>query len=218
MKRELRYLTLQDVEIRSEDNKKTLRGYAAVYNSPSKDLGFIEVLAPGAFSDTVNQDVRALINHDSNLVLGRTKSGTLRLEDDEIGLRFEVDLPDTQYARDLAVSIERGDVNQCSFGFSVKKGGDNFSRTSDGQALRTITKVDRLYDVSAVTYPAYEATTVSLRSLIQERGLTDEESQALGELLNEDGALAGTETPSPQAPAGLPTEHLYRLLDIAERS
>lgn len=179
-------MTLEAVELRADEEKRTLTGYAAVFNARSNDMGFYEVIKPGAFTSTLSQDVPALFNHDSNYVMGRTSSGTLRLEEDEKGLRFEVDVPNTTWANDLLVSIQRGDIKGCSFAFSVAKGGDTFERDASGKALRTISKVERLYDVSpAVTNPAYKDTSVSLRSLIEERGLSDDEKQALSELIED---------------------------------
>lgn len=134
-------------------------GYAAKYNTRSQDLGgFVETLAPGAFARAIREahDVRAVINHDANLILGRTAAGTLTLEDDNTGLRYEVVLPDTSYARDLAESMRRGDINQSSFSFRVLD--QDWSHDTDERALRTITDV-YLYDVSPVTYPAYLDTT-----------------------------------------------------------
>jgi HK97 family phage prohead protease len=155
----------------------TIRGYAARFNSPSSPIGgrFIERIAPGAFDDVLADDVRALINHDPSLILGRSIAGTLRLSVDGQGLAYEVDLPDTAYARDLATSIGRGDINQSSFGFSLELDGEEWSRGDNGMKVRTITKVKRLYDVSPVTYPAYPEATVGLRSL---QRFEEAESQA----------------------------------------
>ena len=156
----------QELRVKRDDGAPTkLEGYAAVFNSDSCDLGgFIERLSPGCFSANLatNPDVRALINHDPNLVLGRTKAGTLRLKEDNIGLRFECDLPDTQAARDLSVLIDRGDVSQSSFAMTV----DNcdWTELAGGKWTRTI-KQASLYDTSCVVYPAYEASSCSVRSL-----------------------------------------------------
>lgn len=149
------------IEWRAEEKK--IVGYAAVFNSPT-DIGgmFREQIKPGAFRDAIERDdVRALIDHDSTLVLGRNKAGTLRLEEDEKGLRIEIDPPDTQYARDLMVSMERGDISQMSFGFIARKQEWD---DSDEPPLRTVEDVE-LFDVSVVTYPAYPETSAALRSL-----------------------------------------------------
>ncbi len=103
------------------------------------------------------------MNHDASLILGRTRSGTLRLSQDETGLAFECDLPDTQAARDLAVSIERSDIDQCSFGMFVDD--QEWENAPDGTWLRTI-KAASLYDVSPTTFPAYPATNVAMRSVM----------------------------------------------------
>lgn len=156
------------LEVRGEGETRTLVGYAAKFGVRSEDLGgFVESIAPGAFDRAISEehDVRALWNHNPDVVLGRTKSGTLRLSVDEVGLRIETDLPDTQAARDLRVSVARGDVSQMSFGFRTK--GDEW-RTEDGVPYRTLTDLD-LFDVSPVTYPAYPQTEVSVRALDQAR-------------------------------------------------
>ena len=141
----------------------TLSGYAAKFNTRSEMMfGFVEQVAPGAFDSALDGDTRALFNHDPNLLLGRTTSGTCRISVDGIGLRYEVDLPDTQYAEDLAKSVERGDVTQSSFAFHAIE--DVWEENPDGSWTRTILKVDRLYDVSPVTYPAYPDATVGMRS------------------------------------------------------
>lgn len=167
--KEKRVLT-QPIELRAaEDGTRTVRGYASVFDRDSENLGgFIERIAPGAFDGTDMSDVRALFNHDDNKVLARTASGTLRLGVDERGLFYEFDLPNTSYARDLAELMDRGDVNQSSFGFTISAGGDEWD-WSEKPARRTITKIDRLFDVSVVTYPAYPDATVALRKLEQQQ-------------------------------------------------
>lgn len=154
-------------EVRAGENGKTIAGYAALFNSTA-DIGgaFREVIAPGAFTETLKGDVRALIDHDSGRVIGRTKAGTLRLNEDEKGLAVEIDLPDTSDGRDLAVSLERGDISGMSFGFRVTH--DEWDEDSN-PPTRTIHKVE-LFEVSAVAFPAYEDTELALRSLNDERG------------------------------------------------
>lgn len=149
-----------------DDGKKTMRGHAAVFGQLSEDLGgFREQISPGAFADAIGtDDVRALFNHDPNFVLGRNRSKTLRLSEDATGLAIEIDPPDTQYARDLLVSMERGDITQMSFGFSARPGGQDWAKNDAGQTVRTLKKV-RLFDVSPVTYPAYPQTDVAVREL-----------------------------------------------------
>jgi len=161
--KETRTFTLENVEVREEDGKSIVVGYGSVFNSLSNNLGgFRELISPKAFDGRLEDDVRFLFNHDANYIMGRTISGTLKLRTDEKGLRYEVDLPDTQAGRDLKVSMQRGDVTQSSFAFTVEE--DSWEKTTDG-TIRTIDKVSRLYDVSAVTYPAYEDATVALRSM-----------------------------------------------------
>lgn len=160
---------LEGAEVRAEtgeDGQTVLRGYAAVFGVLSNDLGgFREIVRPRAFDRALTgADVRCLINHDATKVLGRTRPGTLRLSIDAKGLRFECDAPATSYAVDLATSIRRGDIDGCSFRFYVAKNGDVWQRQPDGQIVRELLEVD-IDDVSIVTYPAYRATEVSVRSL-----------------------------------------------------
>lgn len=147
------------IEVReSEGDEMTLEGYAAVYNSET-DLGhFREVIKPGAFDDVLDNDVRALINHDPNLILGRTNNGTLELSVDERGLKYKVKLGNQQYAKDFYESVKRGDISQSSFAFTIDKQSWNEERT-----VRSVDKVRQLLDVSPVTYPAYAAATVQAR-------------------------------------------------------
>ncbi|MED4701619.1 HK97 family phage prohead protease [Lysinibacillus capsici] len=163
--KEIRTLDIQGLQTRSQGDSESnvIEGYAAVFNSPTNIWGmFTEIIAPGAFADAIasNDDIRALFNHDWNNVLGRTKSGTLRLSEDARGLKFEVDLPNTTLARDLSESLRRGDISQCSFGFVPT------SETWDYEPeipVRTINTVE-LHEISVVSIPAYEDTEVSLRS------------------------------------------------------
>jgi HK97 family phage prohead protease len=166
----------------SAGDEFALVGRAAAYNSWSRDLGgFREILKPGTFSRSVRNgdDVKALFNHDPSRILGRTKSGTLTLQDTENGLRFRVQLDkNSQQHRDLYCLVQRGDLDSCSFAFVVPPGGQQWSEGPDPEdaskriALRTITDVD-LKDVSIVTEPAYEATSVSARSKPTDYGTLD---------------------------------------------
>lgn len=150
-------------------------GHPSVFNQWT-DIGgwFQERVAPGAFSDSIlEDDIRALFNHDANIVLGRNKAKTLRLSEDEHGLRMEIDPPDTQAARDLVVSLERGDISGGSIGFWVLK--QEWDESTD-ILKRTILKAS-LFDVSPVTFPAFPQTDVGLRSLPQ--GIPAEIAQRL---------------------------------------
>lgn len=162
-KLERRAFVVREVRAEGGDGKaKRLVGHAAVFDTPA-DLGwFTEKVARGAFAETIKvDDVRALFNHNPNFVLGRNVAGTLRMSEDDKGLAIEIDMPDTQVARDLLVSIERKDVSQMSFGFEVIE--EMWERTKDGPDVRTLKKV-RLWDVSPVTFPAYVETDVAQRS------------------------------------------------------
>lgn len=163
------------VEIRREQRQDgegeqvTLVGYAAVYDQETNIGGwFREVIRPGAFDRAVRegQDVRALFNHDANHVLGRSKSGTLRMQSDDKGLRVEIDLPDTQSARDVVTSIERGDVDGMSFAFRAVR--EAWDETDPEDPLRELLDMD-ISDASVVTYPAYEGTSIAKRSLEEAR-------------------------------------------------
>jgi uncharacterized protein len=152
------------MESKEGEESRSMVGHAAVFNERT-DIGgwFDEVIESGAFKSSIKKDdVRALFNHDENYVLGRNKAGTLKLSEDDHGLKVKIEPPDTQYARDLAVSIERGDINQMSFAFQVLD--EEWIRGEKKEAdLRKIKKV-RLFDVSPVTFPAYEGTDIAMRS------------------------------------------------------
>lgn len=153
---------VRPLEIRAGDEQRTVAGYAAVFGSAA-DIGgqFREIIVPGAFRDAVRGDVRALIEHDSGRVIGRTTAGTLRLSEDDVGLAVEIDLPDTQDGRDLATLIARGDISGMSFGFIVTH--QQWDETGD-IPTRTIEAVD-LREVSVVAFPAYDGTSIALRAL-----------------------------------------------------
>tara|TARA_R110000744_G_scaffold260367_1_gene375332 strand:+ start:70 stop:1116 length:1047 start_codon:yes stop_codon:yes gene_type:complete len=160
----------EGVELREDGDTLTAVGYAATFNRLSQNLGgFVERVAPGAFTKTVQEaDVRALFNHEPDHLLGRSTTGTLRMSEDAHGLRYEIDLPPTTLGRDVAALLRRGDISGSSFGFRTI--GDGWSETEDGYPLRTLTEV-ALRDVGPVTFPAYSSTEASLRSLADEREL-----------------------------------------------
>lgn len=171
------------IEVREENDSAKIIGHAAVFNSLSENLGgFREKINPGAFDEVLTDDVRALFNHDSNKVLGRTKSGTLRLSVDERGLRYEIDPPETSTAKDLMELLRRGDVDQSSFGFIV---GEDDWEERDGEMFRTITKVKRLFDISPVTYPAYPDADAAKRELEQIKKEKKQEDEQRSDLLIE---------------------------------
>lgn len=159
---ERRYFS-QPLEYREEGEERSFEGYAVIFNSAT-DLGFFsEEISPGAFEDVMNDDVRGLFNHDPDVILGRAKSGTMKLTVDKTGVRYKIDYNpnDPDHVR-VMEKVKRGDVSQSSFAFSIK---DATWSTRDGKDHRTIEKLSRWYDVSPVTYPAYQDTTVAARSL-----------------------------------------------------
>ena len=167
-KKETRVLSNPEFRFKEEDGN-TLFGYAARFDSEAVLTHpvhgeFTERISPGAFGNVLNADVRALLNHDPNFVFGRTKSGTLRLSEDDNGLKTENNLPETQAAKDLKISVERGDITQQSFGFVVGK--DEWSEDPETKKVtRNIKEIEKLFNISYVTYPAYPDTEVALRSL-----------------------------------------------------
>ena len=165
--------TMGTIQVReSEGDEMTLEGYAAVYNTET-DLGhFREVIKPGAFDDVLTNDVRALINHNPDLIIGRTTNGTLELSVDERGLKYKVTLGEQQYAKDFYESVKRGDISQSSFAFTIDKQSWNEERT-----VRSVDKVRQLLDVSPVTYPAYAAATVQARDQQPEVETVEEVSE-----------------------------------------
>ena len=170
-----------ELRVAVKADKPVIKGYAAKFRTLSEPMPIIrdgekigtfrEQLMPGCFASAIPvSDIRSLFNHDPNLILGRTASGTLSVYEDETGLAFECDPPDTTYSRNLQISMNRGDVNQCSFGFSVAEGGDTYAKdTAYPDAwIRSIHRVAKLYDTSPVTYPAYVDTQCAVRSLLNE--------------------------------------------------
>ena len=162
------------------DNKPAIRGYCAVFyreGDPKTEYCLwddsygraVERIMPGAFDRALrqNQDVAGLFNHDPNMVLGRTSSGTMTLTKDEIGLRYEIELGDTSVSRDVQEYIRRGDVTGSSFSFTIPPGGDRWTRTQDEDGkyfeVREVHDVE-LYDVGPVTFPAYQGTSAAVRS------------------------------------------------------
>lgn len=178
--------TINNLEIRTKQSdggqeQPVIRGYAAVYNSESDLLyGFFrEVIRPGAFDNSLKNDIRALWNHNASYVLGRSTSGTLDIRSDAKGLYFEVIPPNTQWANDLCESIRRGDINQMSFGFETVK--DDWQSLEDGTEMRELLEVN-LHEVSVVTFPAYQATSAGMRALDSE----DDEVKTRIEQRNQD--------------------------------
>jgi len=163
---ETRRINVNEFELRAGPTGEgmSFTGYAAVFNSDSEPLPFIERIAPGAFRKSLKgrNTIKMYMNHDSSMLLASTRSKTLRLEEDSKGLLVNADLPDTTVGRDLSVLMQRGDVDSMSFGFSVPAGGDKWSDDGMTRELRQV----RLHEVSVVTgFPAYKATSASVRSL-----------------------------------------------------
>jgi HK97 family phage prohead protease/HK97 family phage major capsid protein len=205
--------TMGTIEVREADSDDmVLEGYAAVFNSET-DLGhFREVIKPGAFDDVMTNDVRALINHDPNLILGRTENGTLELSTDERGLKYRVKLGNQQYAKDFYESVKRGDISQSSFAFTIKDQSWNEERT-----VRSVDKVRQLLDVSPVTYPAYAAATVQAR----DQQLELDEAIAVAEA-DTDTTVIETQTFEPmnlnemKATRGKHADRFEELVNVAE--
>jgi len=209
--------SLGDDQAGAKVDGRRFYGHAAVFNKRtwigSKRWGFWEEIAPGAFARTLanGADVRLLVNHDPNLVAARTKANTLRLAEDGVGLATDADMADVSYVRDLVVLLDRGDVNQMSFAFVPVAW--EYAEAEDGNDLYRITEVE-LYDVSIVTYPAYEDTDAGLRSRGFERladvlGLDEDarrlvlsgEAEDVGRVLQRDRITDVGPTAAPSPPA-----------------
>jgi HK97 family phage prohead protease len=186
MKHETRNFDAQ-FELREEGEGMTFVGYAAKFNSPSEDLGgFVETIEPGAFRRSLRSrnDVKLLVNHDTGRVLASSRSGTMRLYEDETGLRVEASLPNTSDGRDMAELLKRGDLNKMSFGFAVQK--DSWNNEMTERTLKSV----RLFEVSIVAFPAYAATEALVRSLDKaaKRAAVDADQLADAVLKLEEGA------------------------------
>lgn len=188
-KKETRTVDITNIQTRSAENEPIkISGYAAVFNSRTS-IGdwFDETISPGAFDKSIsakNADIRALYNHNWDNVLGRTKASTLTLREDDKGLNFEIELPNTSYARDLAESMERGDIDQCSFGFFVEEGKERWDYSQE-PALRTLEEVE-LYEISIVSIPAYDDTEAAL---VRSKEIDNKVEQRIKILNKIDGVL-----------------------------
>jgi HK97 family phage prohead protease len=158
-------------ELRAVNFDEQLRiiGYAAVFEVLSEDMGgWKEIILPGTFTKTIGEDdVRGLINHDPNLILGRTASETLDLAEDDVGLRYEIAPAKTRYAEDLVLSMDRGDVDQSSFAFYAIE--ESWRNPTEEQPfpVRVLHEV-KLLDISVVTFPAYPTTSAQVRDMAQQ--------------------------------------------------
>ena len=150
-------------QTRNDDTGPVIAGYFAVFNNPTELWpGCIEQIAPGAFSSSLNGDVRALIDHDTRLVIGRTVAGTLSLREDSTGLYGEIKINEHDSdAMNLYARVQRGDGSQCSFGFDIV--AEDYVVSPYGQTFTWTIRDVKLYEVSVVTFPAYNATSVSAR-------------------------------------------------------
>jgi len=179
-----------DGEIRAEGDGNTFVGYAAVFNSDSEPLPFVERILPGAFAKSLRnrrRDIRLYVNHNSDMVLASKRSGTLTLMEDEKGLRVEAELPNTTAGNDLRELLRTGVVSKMSFGFTVPRGGDRWSEDGRTRELREVA----LHEVSVVTgFPAYEATAAAVRSL---SALSERTGMAVDDLSETLEALASGE-------------------------
>ena len=166
-------------EVRVAGKVSKIEGYAALFGVVADLRWTKEVILPGAFRESLRNkdDVRALFNHDPNLILGRTTAGTLELREDSRGLWYGVTLPDTQVARDLVVNLKNGNITGSSFAFEVL---DEEPQAIDGVSVRAITRA-KLYDVSPATYPAYADTTAEARGADRDylEALRQREAEAL---------------------------------------
>ena len=164
---ERRFCTTQGLQIEERaDGPPLIRGHAIVFDALSVVIwSFRERIRKGAFAESIEKDdIRSLWNHDSSRVLGRVQAGTMRCWEDDTGVAFSVEPPDTQAGQDALTSIRRGDVSQMSFGFRALPQGVEWSEDEDGQLIRTITK-GTLYEVSPVTFPAYPQTSADVRTI-----------------------------------------------------
>ncbi|MEK3963542.1 HK97 family phage prohead protease [Paenibacillus sp. FSL H7-0323] len=181
----IRYLSVDKIEVRSvqgegENQTRTVGGYVVKFNQRSQLIWgeFYERVAKGAFTRSLQENViKAFWNHRSDFVLGSTKSGTLRLLEDDVGLFFDIDLPNNTWGNDAYESIQRGDVDGVSFGFYVRNDAWQYFKEEDVYE-RTLLDVN-LFEVSPTPFPAYQDSEVSQRS-IEQLGITSKEQRKLG--------------------------------------
>jgi len=177
--KEKRFYVGAQIRAAGDEGALVLRGYAAVFNQYSQDLGgFKERIKPGAFRNVLRAkpDVKFLVNHDASMLLGRSTNGTLEMTEDDTGLAFRVKLPNTTLAKDSYELIKRGDMSQCSFSFQVDPDGQDWGEDSEEDPddrtkrvyfpSRTIREISQLFDLSCVTSPAYKQTSVDARDLV----------------------------------------------------
>jgi len=190
--RELRFMPFENFEIREDDGPPKLVGYASVFNQEATIFGlWREKVAPGSYKKTIKEhDIRALWNHNTDLPLGRNRSNppTLKLAEDDKGLEVEITPPDTQAGRDAVTSIKRGDVTQMSIAFQIIKQEWLESEDKKDLPLRTIKEV-KLFEVSPVTFPAFEQTSISARSMLEPEIEDDPREEALRLVLAADHGM-----------------------------
>ena len=168
-----------EIRAEGEGSSRHVEGYASVFDSPSVDMGYREIISKGAFDGVIMvSDVLALLNHDERrgvLARSRRGEGSLKLEIDDNGLKYSFDAPNTALGDELLESLKRGDISESSFAFTVQD--ERWEKQADGTYIRYIDKIDRLFDVSPVYTPAYEATTCDLRGLEAAKQLDAQEVQ-----------------------------------------
>lgn len=224
---EQRSITIEDFELREAGDGMSFSGYAAVFDSPSQPLPFVETIAPGAFKRTLSSrnNVRMLLNHDTSRVLATTRSKTMTLAEDTKGLLVNARLPQTSYGVDTAIALREGLIDSMSFGFSVPKGGDSWNEDGSRRTLREI----RLHEVSVVTFPAYEATSAQVRdySALAMRSQADPDAiaEAMEALI--DGSLTDAQADllrsvvdqaAPKPEPSVPLSVLQKQLDLIAKS
>lgn len=155
---------IYNVQLRADQQSRMVEGYAVVFDSFSKDLGgFKEIISADAFDETDMSDTKALFNHNYDFPLASIDSNSLVLDVDEKGIRYTFEMPNTTYGNDLLELMSRGIIYQSSFAFTVDSGNTRFYKDDDGKTIRSINKIEKLYDVSIVTEPAYEDTSVAIK-------------------------------------------------------
>lgn len=190
------YRALGEVDVKEDEQKEMIvSGYALKFDTLSEPMWgitergdaveLVETIDKEALKNTDMSDVRYLLNHDTNAILGRTTNGTLKIEVDDVGLRYEAKLPNTTLARDTYENIKVGNIDQCSFGFTMKEGDDEIVR-EEGKYKRIIKNIRELFDLSVVTYPAYKDTDVSVATRSIESYEKDFEEAKLREGLNKE--------------------------------